>query len=129
MNAQLLTHPAYDFWRPLEATNAAGDGNADARIVPLVEHLRRKGVVTTHSCSGHAVHETPIAWRLEHPMDGYLAVLDSTVTPESILTMLAGCFSGIEMHIWPEPMVIVFRWRWHNANDAIAHLYDLEAKR
>lgn len=128
MNRQALVHPAYDNWRPLEATNVAGDGRPDARIVPLVEHLRCKGVVTTHSCSGHAVHETPIPWRLDYPMDGYLAVLDSTISAESVLTTLVDCFSGVEMHVWPEPMVIVFRWRWRHALAAIAHLYDLEAK-
>lgn len=129
MNAQLLTHPAYDFWRPLEATNLAGDGNADARVVPLVEHLRRKGVVTTHSCSGHDVPETPIGWRLNRPMDGYLAVLDDTVTPESIMEVRGDPFWGVEMHIWPEPLVIVFRWKWDRALDAIARLYDLEPRK
>lgn len=129
MNAQLLTHPAYDNWHPHEATDVSGDGNPDARIVPLVEYLRRRGIVTTHSCSGHAQVELPAEWGVNYPMDGYLAVLDHTVTPESVVDMLSGCFSSIEMHIWPEPMTIVFRWRWHSATEAMMRLRYLEPRK
>lgn len=42
----------YEFWNPEEATPKS-DGKPDEAIVPYVESLRKRGIVTYSSCSGH----------------------------------------------------------------------------
>lgn len=51
MTRQKIRNP-YTYWNPEEATPYS-DGKPDSAMVPYIEFLRSRGIVTYSSCSGH----------------------------------------------------------------------------
>jgi hypothetical protein len=106
----------YAKWDPAQATDES-DGKPDIRIVPTVEELRRRGIVTSYSCSGHETGRS---------FDGYLAVVADSVDDQSVKRLVGLPFSSIYLHIWPLPVSWVFRWRPIDAPEAMDLLTWLE---
>lgn len=107
-------HEPYATWKPELATDEP-DGMPDRAIVPLVESLRKRGIVTVQSCAGHYGSG-----------DGCLWVKAESVTAESALQMRGGRspFSAIRRTRHPED-----RWEfeWYpldvdRAMKALEHL-------
>lgn len=91
------------------------DGWPDTHMVPLVEHLRIRGVVTLQSCQGHRGTD-----------DGCLWIDPTSVADGSAEALIGAPFSLVRRTRWPEE-----RWEfwWHpsDRNAALAALNRLES--
>lgn len=104
----------YGTWTPAEATDVP-DGLPDIAIVPLVETLRRNGIVTLQSCAGHVGSD-----------DGGLWVAASTVSEPSVRRAAnSGAFERVArmIHPWQQ---WAFRWLPENFDEAETALLELE---
>jgi hypothetical protein len=96
------------------------DGLPDRGIVPLVEELRARGIVTLQSCTGHQGSE-----------DGCLWVRADTVTEASVYKvtrswMYPATFDFVKLTIYPERRW-EFTWRPHRLRVAMKLLARLAA--
>ena len=96
-----MTHnDAYAAWDPTTATDKP-DGLADVGIVPLIEFLRARGIITRQSCSGHLGSD-----------DGNV-MFDPATLPESVRQLRGHPFSVVRETYEPEPW---FELWWHPAD-------------
>lgn len=123
---ETITDP-YATWQPDNATMQT-DGKPDTLIVPLVEALRARGIITRASCQGHGAGECAIdhdrrGSLCKHP--GYLIVDATTLDPISALRVEGPLFSRIECTTYPH-FTWRFNWSAENRYDAIDCLLQLE---
>jgi hypothetical protein len=109
----------YVTWDPSRATDDP-DGLPDRAIVPLVESLRGRGIVTLQSCIGHPYRGEGTAG-----YDGTLWVRAETVDGAYIRHfLLRDPFDRVQLVFWPERRW-EFAWRPEYADAALAALGDL----
>jgi hypothetical protein len=118
-----MTADPYATWRPWQATDDP-DGLPDRLIVPLVELLRARGVVTLQSCSGHR-RPSPTekgCWWVDN---GVLWVDAATVDEGTVRALLGAPFERIHRCYWPFDQ---WEFLWHptDADAAIAALATLQ---
>lgn len=120
MNAE----DAYATWDDAIAkgnTSDAHDGLPDNRIIPLVEHLRAKGLVTLQSCTGH----TPTGPGMFDGTDGHLWVLDEPPFQPVLGDIDETLFQQISWTVWPVPRLELL-WLPAVFDAAAEHLMRLE---
>lgn len=106
----------YVTWDPSEATDDP-DGLPDRAIVPLVESLRARGIVTLQSCIGHPYRGEGTAG-----YDGTLWVRAETVDGAHIRHfLLREPLDRVKLVHWPERRW-EFGWRPEHADAAVAVL-------
>lgn len=116
VQAPAVTADPYATWDPSQATDDP-DGLPDRAIVPLVEDLRGRGVVTLQSCAGHAGRQ-----------DGHLWVRADTVALESVHQLIVAAaadslFHRVALMYGPEPTPVwEFVWPPQHTERAIAAL-------
>ena len=116
MKAESLAHnyDPYATWDSAKATDEK-DGLPDRAIVPLVETLRARGIVTLQSCAGHLGTD-----------DGCLWVLADSVDRESVLSIVGPPFSRVHFVHWPMEQW-EFEWWPYNRREAVAALARLRS--
>lgn len=114
MTAPAAAERPYATWDPSLATDEP-DGLPDRAIVPLVEALRSRGVVTLQSCAGHPGTDDGCLWVRADSVDGaHLRLFVLDVVGRDV-------FDRVSLTYWPERRW-EFVWRPENAGIAMAAL-------
>lgn len=112
--APVAAERPYATWDPSLATDEP-DGLPDRAIVPLVEALRSRGVVTLQSCAGHPGTDDGCLWVRADSVDGaHLRLFVLDVVGRDV-------FDRVSLTYWPERRW-EFVWRPENAGIAMAAL-------